>query len=1070
MDDKKEEAKELKALNNAAKEDKENKENKKDESLKADKKTREGKTGAKQTKKAPSSKNAALSKRALAQRKSEEKNKEIVAEVASIAIIGLCILTVIGVYFGGGGIAGQVIGGALKGFLGFGAYILPFILIGFCIYMFFSEKKVLSANKTILIFVMFFLLIAFLHIIQFDHQSENLSFGAFSKAMYKNGSYFNGGLFGAYLGSLLSKLIGRVASIILIILAFIGISVFITGKSFFAAVKNLWNKISQYFVFESENEEYYEDEEELLQEEKQNKSFDFLSFFKKRNKEKEEDILSDTPEISIRQKVKSERALENERMILNERAHAQKMAKQKTEQRNIPKPTVIEIKPNAANNKPRRKIELAYDTVMAAQHENMEPAKSKKIEPNLPSFIKNRERFEYEKFLEKGQQGNDGENDLYIGEQYNIQSDIDNNMYSEHYFDDFRETDFAEDKNSIYEYEKENIENTAGENVVNLGDRFDAEQEIVLDVSSISSANEETEREPYYDEIEEDYYNNFEKALHSETVLNEENEIKEEINEPELYPKEQFSPKLKNEIENIAPKQQTDKPEQAPQPIIIKPDEARIVNDSEKTNDNAEYIFPKTEFLRKNPMLAAARNDDIELLENSKILVRTLASFNVEASVIEISKGPAVTRYELSIVDGIKVSKILSLADNLALSLAATSIRIEAPIPGKSAVGIEIPNKEVTSVYLSEVICDEKFRKFPSKLAFGIGKDIAGNVVVTDIAKMPHMLIAGATGSGKSVCINTLITSIIYKAAPDEVRLIMIDPKVVELSVYNGIPHLLIPVVTEPDKASGALNWAVSEMMERYDKFAKASTRGLEAYNEFLESKGEKKLPQIVIIIDELADLMMVAAKAVEAAIIRLAQLARAAGIHLIIATQRPSVDVITGLIKANIPSRIAFAVSSGMDSRTIIDTVGAEKLLGKGDMLFKAVDMNKPLRIQGAFVTDKEIERIVAFLKENNPAEYDNEVINKISQLKDSDGSSGSDSSGGSDELIDEVISFIVRSKKCSTSLIQRKFRLGYNRAARIVEELEDRGIIGAENGSKPREVLMDKYQMEEYFTRNAR
>ncbi len=483
-----------------------------------------------------------------------------------------------------------------------------------------------------------------------------------------------------------------------------------------------------------------------------------------------------------------------------------------------------------------------------------------------------------------------------------------------------------------------------------------------------------------------------------------------------------------------------------------------------------EYVFPPVSFLDKNPVIQSQSSRE-EILENSRILVKTLKSFNVDAKVNEISKGPTVTRYELSPGEGIKVSKILGLADNLAMSLAAKSIRIEAPIPGKAAVGIEIPNKEVTSVYLSEVIRDRNFQDFKSKLAFGLGKDITGNVIVADIAKMPHMLIAGRTGSGKSVCINTLITSILYKSSPDDVKLIMVDPKVVELSVYNGIPHLLIPVVTDPQKAAGALNWAVSEMMARYDLFAKTGSRNLKGYNGYCEENGIDKVPQIIIIIDELADLMMVASKDVEAAICRLAQLARAAGIHLIIATQRPSVDVITGLIKANIPSRIAFAVSSATDSRTILDMGGADKLLGMGDMLFKSVsiDSDKPLRIQGAFISDKEVERIVNFIKERNPVVYDESLIEKITSTTSSGekGTSDEDSDGG-DELIDEAIAFIVKKGSASGSMLQRRFKIGYNRAARIIEELEERGIVGPETGtSKPRAVLMDRYEYEDYMER---
>jgi len=492
-------------------------------------------------------------------------------------------------------------------------------------------------------------------------------------------------------------------------------------------------------------------------------------------------------------------------------------------------------------------------------------------------------------------------------------------------------------------------------------------------------------------------------------------------------------------------------------------------NKSQKSIPKKEYVFPPMSFLEKNPVTPNQSSRE-EIIENSRILVKTLKSFNIESKVNEISKGPTVTRYELSPGEGVKVSKILGLADNLALSLAAKSIRIEAPIPGKAAVGIEIPNKEVTSVYLSEVVCDKVFQDFPSKLAFGLGKDITGNVIVADIAKMPHMLIAGRTGSGKSVCINTLITSILYKSSPDEVKLIMVDPKVVELSVYNGIPHLLIPVVTDPQKAAGALNWAVSEMMVRYDLFASTGVRNLKGYNGYCEENKLPKIPQIIIIIDELADLMMAASKEVEGAICRLAQLARAAGIHLIIATQRPSVDVITGLIKANIPSRIAFAVSSATDSRTILDMGGADKLLGMGDMLFKSVsvDSDKPIRIQGAFVSDKEVEKIVSFIKENNPVVYDENLIEKITTTSSSSSKGGDSDSNGSDELTDKAIEFVVKKGSASGSMLQRKFKIGYNRAARIIEELEERGIIGHDTGtSKPRAVLMNRYEYEDYMER---
>jgi len=475
----------------------------------------------------------------------------------------------------------------------------------------------------------------------------------------------------------------------------------------------------------------------------------------------------------------------------------------------------------------------------------------------------------------------------------------------------------------------------------------------------------------------------------------------------------------------------------------------------------AEYIFPPVELLRENTYQPSV-SSRAQILENSKKLEETLQSFGVSARVAEVSKGPTVTRYELSPGSGVKVSKISGLADDLALNLAASGIRIEAPIPGKSVVGIEIPNKETQAVYLREVIDDDAFWTSPGKLSFAMGKDIAGNIVIADIAKMPHLLIAGATGAGKSVCINTLIASIIYKATPAEVKLLMIDPKVVELSVYNGIPHLLIPVVTDPKKASGALAWAVREMDDRYNRFAETRVRDLAGFNAYLTAEGEDNLPQIVIIIDELADLMMTCGKEVEESICRLAQKARAAGIHLIIATQRPSVDVITGLIKANVPSRLAFAVSSGTDSRTILDMVGAEKLLGKGDMLFSPVGLSKPQRIQGSFISDKEVENLVNFIKQEGSATYDEDMIEKITATADND-----EASSDSDSLIEEAIAFVVEREKASTSMLQRRFRIGYNRAARMMEELVARGLVGPEDGAKPRKVLMTALQHREYLER---
>ncbi len=530
--------------------------------------------------------------------------------------------------------------------------------------------------------------------------------------------------------------------------------------------------------------------------------------------------------------------------------------------------------------------------------------------------------------------------------------------------------------------------------------------------------------------------------------------------------------------ESTAPVKQAARPRPTAKPAEKKTENgfenAQLVSDmaAAKQKVPKKYIFPPLSRLQKG---TGKSGDSMNTLrETATRLQQTLNTFGVRVTITDISQGPSVTRYELQPEQGVKVSKIVGLADDIKLNLAATDIRIEAPIPGKAAVGIEVPNKENSMVALRDLLESKEFKEFPSNLAFAVGKDIAGKVIVTDIAKMPHMLIAGSTGSGKSVCINTIIMSILYKAHPDDVKLIMVDPKVVELSVYNGIPHLMIPVVTEPKKAAAALQWAVAEMTDRYKKFADYNVRDLKGYNKKVEEQRERgdaeapaKMPQIVIIVDELADLMMVAAGEVEEAICRLAQLARACGIHLIIATQRPSVDVITGLIKANMPSRIAFAVSSGVDSRTILDMNGAEKLLGKGDMLFYPQGYPKPARVQGAFVSDKEVSDVVDFLKNQTLGNtYNEDIEEKIQSIGSSSGAAGSGGGGSEhDQYFEEAAKFIIEKDKASIGMLQRVFKIGFNRAARIMDQLCDAGVVGEEEGTKPRKVLMSMEQFEQYM-----
>lgn len=502
------------------------------------------------------------------------------------------------------------------------------------------------------------------------------------------------------------------------------------------------------------------------------------------------------------------------------------------------------------------------------------------------------------------------------------------------------------------------------------------------------------------------------------------------------------------------------------------------------------YEFPPLDLLNKS---VAPQDSDIssELNNNGTILVETLKSFNVQTKIVDISRGPAVTRYELQPASGVKISKITTLSDDIALSLAASGVRIEAPIPGKSAVGIEIPNKFVSIVNMRELISSNEFKTSKSKLTVVLGRDISGEVVVADLAKMPHLLIAGSTGSGKSVCINSFIISLLYNARPSEVKLLMIDPKVVELGIYNGIPHLLVPVVTDARKAAGALGWAVNEMLKRYKKFAENNVRDLSSYNEIVENNIKnnsnlnnnseenqeklEKIPQIVIVIDELSDLMMAAPNEVEDYICRLAQMARAAGMYLVIATQRPSVDVITGIIKANIPSRIALSVSSQIDSRTILDMSGAEKLLGRGDMLFAPAGSSKPLRVQGCFVTDKEIEKVINFVKTSQESDYDDNITKEIEKNSVRNNTKSSDSNSKSEEnnnnidpVMKEAIKCVLEAGQASTSLLQRKLRLGYARAGRLIDEMEQMGIIGPHEGSKPRQVLINYQQFLELNINN--
>jgi S-DNA-T family DNA segregation ATPase FtsK/SpoIIIE len=585
---------------------------------------------------------------------------------------------------------------------------------------------------------------------------------------------------------------------------------------------------------------------------------------------------------------------------------------------------------------------------------------------------------------------------------------------------------------------------------------------------------DEIEEEQPYEPDESEFHRPMpipKQELYKPNVKNADAYRKEPLREPHRYnPEEEEQEDEHNRFLAQEKYVKRQPPRHEPEEPEAEPEEDEDFGDTLQSHEHAQgekpkktYIVPPVSILEAVSIKRPKRSGSDDVKKSAFILEDTLRSFGITATVVNISRGPVVTRYELQPAPGVKVSRIVNLSDDIALNLAAPRVRIEAPIPGKAAIGIEVPNGEIDTVFIRDLLSTEEFKKKPSPLVFALGQDLAGKNVYADIATMPHMLIAGATGSGKSVCINTLIASILLKTTPEDVRMIMIDPKVVELSVYNNIPHLLVPVVTDPKKAAGALNWAVQEMTSRYKTFAEKGARDIKKYNEALVAEGAERIPSILVIIDELADLMIVAQNDVEDAICRIAQLGRACGIHLVIATQRPSVDVITGVIKANIPSRIAFAVSSQVDSRTILDMAGAEKLLGKGDMLYYPIGYPKPVRLQGAFINDKEVEIITDFLKEKTESQYDEGVIEGIS-------GGGTVKSGGSedsecDELLPKSIEIGMEYGQISISMLQRRLRVGYARAARLIDEMEVRGIVSAFEGSKPRQMLITRDEYETMF-----
>lgn len=1064
--------------------------------------------------------------------KQQELKNPLTREIIIISMFALGVLMLI-LLFGSGSGIGKYVSGFLKGMFGIGSVLIPIVLIGGAIYGFLDKQTNAVRLKGIFATAFVICLLGLIHCFTYEIGFQASGLGNYINFYFNNGSFENAGLIGAITGGLFMKLVGKIAAVIILLALVIIFLMLLTGISVFGLINKAKAYIMDIATEREElYREYEENIDERLTKEKipvdkeikkaekpqmdktkfrDIEDIDYLTSQSRYNKRKGQVIeemhkrrQSKNQSASSRTKKSQDKNYfydERGRVMTikleqhNRSAKAQKLTLFTDEFKTYTTATEELLKSRARHEPRINGVPAGYQEPLAYGHDitiNSKPVSDPDYMPQ--------ENQEYSA-MENGawEQGPVYETIMESAE--NVKENVprtrnipvipaeflpnDEGMgvfdYSEDrgfeadqiYFDYDEYSDDEEDEQSasqVYDEERPKIDLDAIENsYINEEEDFKPvysdydEDEEALPKGVAEDFDFSSMDYPELPELDQSFISQYDNDEDDEVLqakaVKPVSSKGQAVDEQELIKQSIIEEKRNNTL-------QEDLPPWEEQPLIIEAEKTKTLDKLKTDVVKSEYKFPKLEFLGKNPNMNNELSRD-DMLKKAKLLEDTLKSFGVDAKVNNISKGPTVTRFELTPSIGTRVNKIVSLEEDMALNLAAKSIRIEAPIPGMSAIGIELPNDKIMSVYFSEILQNEKFQDFKSKLAFGIGKDITGNVVVYDIAKMPHMLVAGATGAGKSVCINTLITSILYKATPDEVKLIMVDPKVVELSVYNGIPHLLIPVVTDPKKASGALNWAVAEMERRYELFAQTGTRNLEGYNAKLPQ--EERVPQIVIIIDELADLMMVAKKNVETAICRLAQLARAAGIHLIIATQRPSVDVITGLIKANIPSRIAFKVSSAVDSRTILDSGGAEKLLGRGDMLFKAVDMNQPLRVQGAFVTDEEVERIVDYIKVDDYA-YDPAVIEQIERASsaDEEGEATGSSDGGSDDLVDDVIDFIVKKGKASTSLIQRQFRIGFNKAARIVDELEERGIVGPENGSKPRVVLMDKSEWREYKERH--
>ncbi|MEZ3477854.1 MAG: DNA translocase FtsK [Lachnospiraceae bacterium] len=938
------------------------------------------------------------------------KNEVMLIVIFAAAIfIFLCITGIIK------GAAATGISNAMFGIFGLLAYLIPvFIFVGFA-FGISNRGNTVAVVKMVSSVILFFLLGVLAYMLM--KQDAMLKGGSLIQELYETSSEHRAGggvLFGSIAHGMY-KLMGFGGTLFVVVVLGIICIVFITEKSFLSGVK----KGSSYLI------ETAKEDAVRMREYRQSLRDEYDEYEDYDDYEAEEDEDYETP-------------------IRKEKAHSKRSKRVREEKSELPKENVrrmdkrargvvsssaITLKAGMPQNTGRQDIHeiVLLDEEMGAADAGL--FEEIKVQP-------------YHEAMSP-----EGADTVYTETEYTDTADIETQYPNTEYMEPAdADSGFSEMEETAYS------EELYAEEVDGFTDNTETDSEMADYFTDNPGVSAERSFWDGFDAVEYDAeaINSMPEPVTEDTVL------PQPVAEQSMTAEAQRTPEQQEAVSEAGiqlPMTATEQQEEAPKP----------------------YQLPPLDLLKKGD---GKKGDSANQLKETALhLQQTLQTFGVRVTITDISQGPSVTRYEMQPEQGVKVSKIVGLTDDIKLNLAATDIRIEAPIPGKAAVGIEVPNKETSAVALRDLLESDTFQNFSSNLAFAVGKDIGGQVVVTDIAKMPHVLIAGATGSGKSVCINTIIMSILYKANPADVKLIMIDPKVVELSVYNGIPHLMIPVVTDPKKASAALNWGVTEMNDRYKKFADLNVRDLKGYNKAVEMgktnpDGEPlhKLPQIVIIVDELADLMMVASGEVEESICRLAQLARACGIHLVIATQRPSVDVITGLIKANMPSRIAFSVSSGVDSRTILDMNGAEKLLGKGDMLFYPQGYTKPARVQGAFVSDSEVSDVVDFLKNQmlGNVTYSSDIEEKIKSMQSLTGAAGSAGAGGGSEFdtyFAEAGKFVIEKEKASIGMLQRVFKIGFNRAARIVDQLEDAGVVGAEEGTKPRRILMSMEQFQNYM-----